>query len=129
MKKTDRTKPTPREVYYAARRASFMLPEEQQTELDALLKRGYKGAQVHRDVLGYFDDKKPAYEWLQQALYTASTVKGYATLPGSVGPIPARSLWVCPKCDFTWRVLRKGRPVPPCPHDGLKLVPAGEVAI
>ncbi len=121
-KKTDRTTPTPRDVYYATRRVRFMLPEAKQTQLLDLLGRGHKGEDVHQAALDFYRNSQNALVWLQSALYLRNSPKGYAELSGQPGPIPARSLWVCPQCGFSWRVLRTGRPVPPCPHDGTTLV-------
>ena len=123
----DRTKPTPREIYYAARQAAAALPPEEREQVLELIRRGNKGAPVHHEVLEYFQKYPRLRDWLKQALFLSGTLRGYAPLPGQPGPIPARSLWVCPQCGFQWRVLRKGRPVPPCPYDGSPLVPADEV--
>jgi len=123
MTHLDRTQPTEREVYYAARRARDLLPPGEQTRLDALLRRASRGEKVDNAILKLLRPYDQARDWMVNALYLGGETRQYATLPGEVGPIPARSLWVCPKCGFQWRVLRKGRPVPPCPYDGTPLVP------
>ncbi len=127
MSTPDRNHPTPREIYYAARRVAHLLPEDEREELMALLKRGYKGENVHHTALRILSRSPQAREWLNAALYgPVPGMRGFAHLPGHPGPIAARSLWRCPQCGFQWRVLRKGRPVPPCPHDGAALYPVTE---
>ncbi|MCS7249188.1 MAG: hypothetical protein NZ840_13250 [Anaerolineales bacterium] len=121
-RKRDADTPTPREIYYAARRIAFLLPEEAQQTLKTLLKQGHRGASTHHQVLELVRTSPQALAWMRAALYAAEPTRAYEGLPGLPGSIPARSLWECPKCGFPWRVLRKGRPVPPCPYDGSPLV-------
>lgn len=120
--KRDPSIPSPGEIRYAARRAAFLLPEKQRKALQALLRRKPKDLPLN-EVLALFRDTPQAREWLQRALYLSEPAgtRIYEGLPGQPGEIPARSLWKCPRCGFTWRVLRKGRPVPPCPYDGSEL--------
>jgi hypothetical protein len=126
MPELDRTQPTPHEIYYAARRAAdAFLPSEAQNDIQIILKRGYQGEKVDNDVLRIVSRDEGAREWMAQALYLEVNTRGYVALPGELTPIPARSLWRCPEegCGFAWRVLRKGRPVPPCPIHDVPLVP------
>lgn len=126
--KRDPSVPTPFEIRYAVKRAALLLSDQERKALQALLRK--KPATPLHQVLAFFRDKPAAQQWLQDALYPSPSepIRGYVGLSGQPGEIPARSLWKCPQCGFTWRVLRKGRPVPPCPHDGSKLeyVPAKE---
>ncbi len=119
----DRTQPTPREIYYAVRRLLPLLPAEERQAIIELLKRGQKGEAVETTLLRRLKPFSRIRKWLSQALYTPpeAGARTHTMLPGTIGEIPARSLWCCPKCDFSWRVLRKGRPVPPCPKDGSPL--------
>ncbi|MFN3743036.1 MAG: hypothetical protein ACK4VW_10295 [Anaerolineales bacterium] len=119
----DPSLPSPAEIRYAVKRAAFLLPEKERKALQALLRRKPIPEQ---QLLALFRETPAARQWLERALYWSSSeqTRGYEGLPGEPGEIPARSLWKCPQCDFTWRVLRKGRPVPPCPRHGLELEPA-----
>jgi hypothetical protein len=47
----------------------------------------------------------------------------YAGLPGHGDPPPLPRKYVCPSGDYV-RYRRGGEPLPPCPSDGLALVPA-----
>ncbi|MCS7011197.1 MAG: hypothetical protein NZL98_07495, partial [Anaerolineales bacterium] len=116
--------PSSFEIAYALRRVAFLLPEKKQAELRALLRQD-RPENVERaisEALRVVRSSRKAREWLEHALYFSGEKLGHAGLPGQPTQIPARSLWKCPQCDFTWRVLRKGRPVPPCPYDGSVLV-------
>lgn len=118
-KKRDPSTPSTAEILYAARRAASLLPEQEQETLKTLLLRARRGDKVTARILNVLGKSPSAQSWLQHALYSPPlSTRGYEGLPGDPVEIPARSLWSCPKCSFTWRVLRKGRPVPPCPHDG-----------
>lgn len=121
----DRFNPTPFEVYYAARRAAQKLPPAQQAEVVELIRKTRSRKKTHQ-VLAHFQDRPDLRAWLESALYLGDGARGFAQIGGDLTPIPARSLWVCPECGFQWRVLRKGRPVPPCLFDGTPLVPAEE---
>ncbi len=122
-RKRDPSLPTPFEIRYAVRRAAELLPEAEKNSLLELLQNQDKVPPVK--LLAFFQETPQGREWLQRALYLsgAEQARGYETLPGQPGEIPARSLWKCPRCGFTWRVLRTGRPVPPCPRDGSPLEP------
>ncbi|PWH18341.1 MAG: hypothetical protein DDG60_00685 [Anaerolineae bacterium] len=127
--KHDPSTPSTAEILYAARRAASLLPEKEQETLKTLLLRARRGDKVTVHILNVLSKSPSAQGWLQHALYAPPlNTRGYEGLPGDPVEIPARSLWRCPKCGFTWRVLRKGRPVPPCPRDGsmLERVFAGE---
>lgn len=122
MPKPDPSQPTPREVYYAARRYLPYLPQELQQAMRDLLRRAQAGEKVDNAILETVSRDSKARKWLSVALLTDEAARmGYELLPGPPGPIPARSLWVCPQCGFEWRVFRRGSPVPPCPKDGLPL--------
>ncbi len=128
MPQIDRANPTPAEVYYAARRAAEQLPATEREELLGLIRRTHKDRKAHHQVLKRFQNYPGLRSWLDKALFLSDRTKGFAQLSGDLTPIPARSLWVCPQCGFQWRVLRKGRPVPPCPRDGSELVMAEKEA-
>ncbi len=119
-----RIDPTAQEIYYAARRVLDQLPPEEQEKLRPLLKRGQADPASTDEVLKRLKSHSQIREWLLAALYPPpeAATRSYVTLPGGPGPIPVHSLWRCPQCGFTWRVLRKGRPVPPCPRDGATLI-------
>lgn len=122
MSKLDPSQPTPREVYYAARRYLAHLPPEMQQTVRELLRRARAGEKVDNAILETVSRNPQAREWLRLALFTEEVTRlGYEQLPGMPGPIPARSLWVCPQCGFQWRVFRRDRPVPRCPNDGSPL--------
>lgn len=122
MPKPDPSEPTPREVYYAARRYLPHLPSEQQSKVQELLQNARSGEKVDNAILETVSRDARAKEWFREALFTEEAVRlGYEPLAGLPGPIPARSLWVCPQCSFQWRVFRRDRPVPRCPNDGSPL--------
>lgn len=122
MPKSNPFQPTPREVYYAARRYLPYLPPELQQATKELLRRARSGEKVDNALLEMLSGDPAAKQWLQAALIGGEAARLYEPLPGASDSIPAFSLWVCPKCGFEWRVYRKGRPVPPCPGDGSPLV-------
>lgn len=122
-RKRDPSLPTPFEIRYAVKRAALLLSDQEREDLQALLRK--KPPTPLNQVLAFFQDKPAAQQWLERTLYPSPSelTRSYEGLSGHPGEIPARSLWKCPQCGFTWRVLRKGRPVPPCPNDGSRLEP------
>lgn len=125
----DITQPIPEEIYYAAEQYLPHLPEEIQPQILALIERARSGQKCDNAILFLISDDKEAREWMRKALFGAQlgTLKGvYEPLAGTPTSIPANSRWVCPKCGCEWRVLRAGRPVPPCPKDYSVLVQVKE---
>lgn len=122
MPKSDPSQPTSREIRYAARRYLPHLPPEMQRTVQELLLHARAGEKVDNAILETVSLDPEAKGWFREALFTEEAARmGYEPPPGLPGPIPARSLGVCPQCGFEWRVFRKGRPVPRCPNDGSPL--------
>ena len=112
--------PTPQEIYYAAEQYLPYLSELLQSQIKALIKEAQAGEKRDNAILSLISDDKAARQWMRTALFgeEMETLKGgYDPLAGSGPVVQANSLWKCPKCGFTWRVQRKGRPVPHCPKD------------
>jgi hypothetical protein len=121
----DISQPIPEEIYYAAEQYLPRLPDELQAQILALLARAHSGQKCDNAILSLMSDDQDARRWMRQALFgdQFGTLKGgYDPLAGTPTSIPSNSRWDCPQCGFEWRVLRAGRPVPPCPNDYSVLV-------
>ena|SRR5205085_1061108 len=117
--------PTPEEVYYATEQYLPILPQEVQSQVDILLEQARSGKKVDNAILSLISDDEYARKWMRKALFgedIARVMGSYDPLPGGPVSVPANSVWECRQCDFEWRVLRAGRPVPPCPRDYSVLV-------
>lgn len=117
---TDSSYPTPEEVYYAAEQYLPHLQEDLQRQVRTLLERARSGQKVDNAIISIISEDKSARKWMRQVLFTgdiAKLMRNYEPLAGNIVSVPANSVWICPKCGFEWRVLRAGRPVPPCPKD------------
>jgi len=121
----EKSQPTPQEIYSAAEACLPHLRPDLQERLAALLAEARAGQRRANRILDLTSQDPRASAWMQTALFgeSADTLRGYEPLAGG-GPahVPANSRWVCPQCGFEWRVLRAGRPLPPCPRDGSALV-------
>jgi hypothetical protein len=120
------SQPTPKEIYYAADQYLPYLSEPLQSQIQALLEEAQAGKKRDTIILSLISDDKAARQWMRMALFGKqfeTLQRGYEPLAGG-GPtsVPANSRWKCPECDFEWRVLRKGRPVPNCPEHNVALV-------
>lgn len=120
----DKSQPTAQEIYYAAEKCLPRLPEELQAQIDVLLVEARAGRKRDNAIIALISDDRDARQWMRQALFgdQFETLRGYQPLAGGGPVVPANSLWRCPQCDFEWRVLQAGRPVPHCPDDGSVLV-------
>jgi hypothetical protein len=119
---------TSEELIYAAEMLLPALSPAMQESLSPLLARARKHERVDILIVDLLSDDEAASRWMRLALFSGQDellYKGFERSAGNLGPIPANSIWVCPEsdCDFRWRVLRAGRPVPPCPIHGCDLVP------
>ena len=119
---------TSEELIYAAEKLLPALSSALQESLAPLLARARKGERVDIMIVDLLSDDEAASRWMRLALFGGqdeTLYRGLEPLAGDLGAVQASSVWVCPKpeCDFDWRVTRKGRPVPPCPHHNLQLVP------
>lgn len=112
------------ELVYAAEKLLACLPPVFQTSLSALLTRARNGEAVDNQIIDLLIQDQAARRWMKLALVDLSNdvVRGYEPLAGSPASIQASSKWKCQECGFEWVVLRAGRPVPPCPHDGSVLI-------
>ena len=121
---------TTEELIYAAEKLQPALSPALQESLAPLLARARKGERVDIMIVDLLSEDETASRWMRLALFSGQEEMLYRGLEdkpaGDISSIQASSIWVCPQkdCKFEWRVLRKGRPVPPCPHHNIQLVPA-----
>ncbi len=118
---TNSSDPTPEEIYYAAEQYLPLLSDELQTQSHALLEQARSGKKVDNAIVSLISDDEGARKWMRKALFggnVAEVMGSYDPMIGNAISVPANSMWVCSNLEcsgFEWRVIRNGRPVPPCP--------------
>lgn len=83
--------------------------------IDVLLTQAEAGADVTDALRAVFDEHDATRQWAQQFLAPPPALRGYKAAPGTPGPTPAGSRYVCPKCGRVWVRRQAGEDVPDCP--------------
>jgi hypothetical protein len=84
-------------------------------EIDALLARAAAGEDVDRELEAVLERHDATREWAKNFAAPAPLFRGYKSAPGTPGPAPARTRYVCPKCGRVWVRRQAGEDVPDCP--------------
>ena len=85
--------------------------------MEALLTRAVAGEDVADALRALIGEHEATREWAKRYLQVAPVLRGYKVPPGTPGPVPARSRYVCPKCGRLWTRQQAGEKVPDCPVD------------
>jgi len=83
--------------------------------IDALLTQAEAGEDVTDALRSVFEQHDATREWARQFLAPTPALRGYKVTPGTSGPTPAGSRFVCPKCGRVWVRRQAGEEVPDCP--------------
>lgn len=121
--------PETKQIYYAAQKIKPYLKRELQDRLATLLEGPEETADIDEQIIDLLSEDEFARNWMWQALFGAqeeTLSKSYTSPAGDIGTISASIIWVCPKCDFDYRITKSGQPVPPCPEHGIRLVPSSK---
>ncbi|MBL7942377.1 MAG: hypothetical protein JNM00_06410, partial [Flavobacteriales bacterium] len=109
--------PENNQVFYIARKLKPYLNSELQNRLAALLDESEGIGNTGEKIIDLLSEDEFARNWMWQALFGSqeeTLSKNYTSPAGDAGPISTSSIWVCPKCDFDFRIAKSGQPVPPC---------------
>ena len=91
-------------------------------EIDDLVALANAGEDVAGAMLVILERHEATREWARHFMAPPPTVRGYKVAPGTPGPTPARSRYVCPKCGRVWVRRQAGEDVPDCPLDHIARV-------
>ncbi len=83
--------------------------------MDALLHQADAGEDVAEALRALIGEHDATRDWAKHFLAPAPAVRGYKAAPGTPGPTPAGSRYVCPKCGRVWVRRQAGEDVPDCP--------------
>jgi hypothetical protein len=90
--------------------------------IDVLLTRAQAGEAVADELRAVFDQHEATRQWAHHFLAPPPALRGYKAAPGTPGPTPAGSRYVCPKCGRVWVRRQAGEDVPDCPIHLVALV-------
>jgi len=109
------------------------LPEDTDAELKHLVQRAEQGEDTTIEIIDLLSLHENVRLWMREQLSSqtgtkGSGTRGFGTLAGKPGSIPASQLWVCPKnaCIESLPLIQEGEDPPICEVHGIPMILASE---
>jgi hypothetical protein len=119
-----------RSTVQIAQRFINRLPKDMDDELKALIRRAEEGEDTTVEIIELLSPHENIRVWMREQIRLQSGKKagtrGYGTLAGRPGSIPASKKWICPRQDcIEWfPVIQEDEDAPTCEIHAVKMMRA-----